>query len=149
RYADRRASFTKSLAHDDDGLVDTRAYAQFVAALERGDPEGFERLARDPQAEVRLNDPQAAYAFELEGPDSHATRLAAPPAFASAAMAGDIVELYWLALTRDVPFRDWDDHPDIRAATADLRACTEPPGPRARDELSSRTVFRGETAGDL
>ena len=53
---------------------------------------------------MKLNNPQAAYAFDLAGLDSFDTHLAAPPPFASAAAAAEMAELYWQALVREVPF---------------------------------------------
>jgi len=148
RYPDRRASFAKTLPHDDLGEVDRTAFAQFVATLRGGQSEQFEHLVRDAQAEVRLNDPQAAYALDLVGTDGHATHLPPPPAFASAGMAAEMVELYWLALTRDVAFREYGESPLIRAAAADLNACSAPIGPDPLGKTTPQTVFRGETRGD-
>jgi hypothetical protein len=45
-----------------------------------------------------------------------------PPDCASAAQAGEMVELYWQALTRDVPFSRWDRDATIAAAADDLKA---------------------------
>ena len=59
RYPDKRASFAKTLPHNDGGEVDTEAFARLVSILSSGDPDGFEALPRDPAAEVQLNDPQA------------------------------------------------------------------------------------------
>src|SRR5215468_2179054 len=148
RYADRRASFAKTLPHDKLGEVDRGAFARFVSTLQDGRSDPFDHLVRDPQAEVRLNDPQAAYAFEMAGTDSHATQLRPPPAFASAGMAAEMVELYWLALTRDVAFREYGEHPLVEAAAADLNACGAPVGPRPNGRITPQTIFRGETKGD-
>jgi len=106
RYADKRASFAKTLPHNDAGEVDAEAFATFVSVLSSGDPDGFETIPRHPNAAVDLNDPQATYAFDLVGLDAAATSLDPPPAFASAQMATDMAEVYWRSLTRDVPFRD-------------------------------------------
>ena len=83
RYADRRASFSKTMPHDDLGEVDPEAYRKWLAILASGDPAQFENAPRDPQAIERLNDPQAAYAIDLVGPDATALQFPAPPAFAS------------------------------------------------------------------
>jgi len=50
----------------------------------------------------------AGLAFDLEGPDSHACSIPPAPRFDSAEEAGEMVELYWIALARDVPFTDKD-----------------------------------------
>ena len=58
---------------------------------------------------------EVGLAFDLEGTDSH--QLAVPstfpnaippaPALSSAEIAGEAVELYWMALLRDVNFNDY------------------------------------------
>src|SRR6516162_8680882 len=57
RYPDKRASFAKTLPHNDFGEVDPNAFGSFVAALSSGNPRSFESVPRDPRAEVGLNDP--------------------------------------------------------------------------------------------
>jgi hypothetical protein len=149
RYPDKRASFAKTLPHNDVGEVDPSAFAAFVTVLSSGDPTGFETIPRDPSAEVGLNDPQATYAFDLVGLDGAATNLDPPPTFASARMATEMAELHWLALTRDIPFRQYETDPLVAAAVADLNACTEPLRSDTTTKLTPATVFRGESSGDL
>src|SRR5215475_13269584 len=55
RYADKRASFAKTLPHNEAGEVDGDAFATFVSVLSSGDPDGFETIPRDPNAAVDLN----------------------------------------------------------------------------------------------
>ena len=148
RYPDKRASFAKTLPHNDFGEVDPKAFAALVAVLTNGDPTRFETIQRDQRAAVELNDPQATYAFDLTGLDGAATSLDPPPAFASARMATDMAELYWLSLTRDVPFRHYETDPLIAAAVADLNAFSEPLTSSGR-KATPATVFRGETTADL
>jgi hypothetical protein len=142
RYPDRRASFSKTMPHNGLGEVDPEAYRQWLAILASGDPAQFDHAPRDPQAVERLNDPQAAYAIELAGPDATALSLPPPPAFASEAMAAEMVELYWLALMRDVPFRDYVGNSLASAAVADLGAAGFMP-------VDSGSLFRSGPVGDL
>jgi hypothetical protein len=102
-----------------------------------------------PLARRTLVNPQAAFAYEVTGADSHATVLAPPPAIASAQAAAEIGEIYWLSLCRDVPFRDYETSADIAAACADLNRFSQTVGPKANGKVTPATVFRGETAGDL
>jgi len=148
RYADRRANFAKTLPHNELGEVEPSAYADWVSILTRGDPGQFEHIPRDPLAVAKLNDPQATYAFDLVGIDSHATHLPPPPAFASRAMAIEMAELYWQALTADVPFQNYEASPLIAAALSDLNAFSTP-GSSLAGKTTSGTLFRGETVGDL
>lgn len=52
RYPDKRASFAKTLPHNDAGEVDADAFARFVSVLSSGDAGGFETIPRDRAAEV-------------------------------------------------------------------------------------------------
>jgi hypothetical protein len=142
RYPDRRASFSKTMPHNDLGEVDPEAYRQWLAILARGEAAGFDQVPRAPQAIERLNDPQATYATDLVGPDATALALPPPPAFASRQMAAEMAELYWLALMRDVPFRDYLTDALATAAVADLRLAGFP-------QLDSANLLRGESAGEL
>jgi hypothetical protein len=81
RYPDKRVNFAKSLPHNELGEVEPQAYSDWLSILASGDPGQFERVPRDPVAVAKLNDPQATYAFDLVGIDSHATRLPPPPNF--------------------------------------------------------------------
>ena len=141
RYLDRRASFSKTMPHNELGEVEAPAYRSWLAILASGDPAQFEHVPRDPEAVERLNNPQATYAIDLVGPDATALTLEPPPAFASPAMAAEMAELYWRALMRDVPFREYDSNPLVPGAIADL-------GALGYAHLSTTTLFRGETAGD-
>ncbi len=149
RYPDKRANFAKTLPHNELGEVEPQAYSDWLSILASGDPGQFERLPRDPGAVAKLNDPQATYAFDLVGIDSHATRLPPPPNFASAKMAADMAELYWQALTIDVPFRNYETDALIKAAVTDLNAFSHPPGATPPGKITTGTLFRAETAGDL
>ena len=149
RYPDKRASFAKTLPHNDVGEVDPNAFATFVTILSKGDPNNFETIPHDARAEVGLNNPQATYAFDLVGLDGAATSLDPPPTFASVGMATEMAELYWLSLTRDVPFRHYETDSAVAAAVNDLNAFSEPLTSSTTTRVTPATVFRGETPADL
>src|SRR5262249_7395637 len=149
RYADKRASFTKTLPHNDAGEVDTDAFATFVSVLSNGDPDAFETIPRHPNAEIDLNNPQATYAFDLVGLDAAATSLEPPPAFASAQMATDMAEVYWRSLTRDVPLTNYETPPLRASDVTGLNAFTEPLTSGAGEKPTAPTRIRGTTRGDI
>jgi hypothetical protein len=148
-YADRRASFFKTLPQDNLGEVDPAAYQAFLDALESGQSEDFAAIPLSPQAARKLANPQAAYAFELSGGDGHSSRIPAAPAFASAFQAVEMAEVYWQALARDVPFTEYGSDPTVAAAVADLNGFSESVGPTQGGAITPATLFRGETPGDL
>jgi membrane-associated phospholipid phosphatase len=147
RYGTKIGSFSKTLPHNALGEVTLDAYAALLAAVDRGDTSAFETIPLGGTA--KLANPQAAYTFGLEGGDSYHFGMPAPPAFASAEQAGELAELYWQALTRDIPFVDYATDPLIRAAAVDLSAFSVFRGPKQDAVVTSDTLFRGPTPGDL
>ncbi|MBI3304704.1 MAG: phosphoesterase, partial [Deltaproteobacteria bacterium] len=147
RYSTKIASYTKGLPHNQLGEVDLAAYRALMNALASGQSAALEALPLGGR--VKLANPLAAYAFELEGADPHQVGLSVPPTFSSAETAGEMIELYWQALTRDVPFADYDTHFLTNAAAADLSKCTDFRGPKVNGPVTAATLFRGNTPGDL
>ncbi|OPX86940.1 vanadium-dependent haloperoxidase [Pelotomaculum sp. PtaB.Bin117] len=146
-YPNKIASYSKSLPHNQIGEVDLNAYNALIRALSTGDPEEFELIPLGGVTE--LKDPQAAYAYEMVGPDSHHLSIAPAPALSSAEIAGEMGELYWQALTRDVPFTDYDTNPLTIAAASDLSGFSDFRGLKAGGVVTPGTLFRGDTPGDL
>ncbi|MDH4116964.1 MAG: vanadium-dependent haloperoxidase [Acidimicrobiia bacterium] len=141
RYADRLASFTKTLPHDDDGMVDLAAYDVMLAAASAGTMAAWETVPRGGTG--KLVSPLGAYSYVLEGADPHNLTMAAPPRFDSADQAAELVELYWAALCRDVPFADYSTHPSTVAAVADLATFSLFSG------ITPGSLFRGTSPGEL
>jgi membrane-associated phospholipid phosphatase len=140
RYANRIGSYSKALPHDARGEVDPDAYAALLHALTSGEAAAFEAIPMG--GTVGLVNPMAMLAFVLAGADSHQVGISAPPAFASEAAAGEMAELYWQALTRDVPFSRYGAEPLTRAALQDLARFAAFP------DVEADTLFHGLTAGD-
>jgi hypothetical protein len=146
-YTNFIGSYSKGLPHNALGEVDPTAYSALIGAVSGGSSSGFESIPLG--GVVRLSNPQAALAFDLEGADSHHLGLTPPPAFSSAEEAGEMTELYWQALTRDVPFLEYENDPLTNAAAADLSRLSDFRGPKADHRVTTGTLFRGDTAGDL
>jgi hypothetical protein len=146
-YPNRIGNFSKGLPHDSLGEVDATAYGKFLKAVTTGEPADFEAIPIG--GNVRLIDPQAGLAFDMEGTDSHQMAIPAAPALASAQRAGEAVENYWLALLRDVPFSQYETSPIAASAIADLNALTDFRGPKVSGAVTAGTLFRGFCAGDL
>jgi hypothetical protein len=149
RYADKRASFSKCLPHDELGEVDVSAYQSLVAALDSGRPADYEAIPLSSSAERRLANPQAARAFDMMGRDSHATLVPPAAAFASDESAAEMGELYWQSLSRDVPFIEYEASDVIAAAVEDLNSFSVILAPTEGGEITPGTVFRGNLPADL
>jgi hypothetical protein len=132
-------SFSKGLPHNKLGEVDENAYRMLVQAINSGTPSDF---AQVPLAgTTRLANPQSAFAFELEGADSHSLPGEVPPRFSDEEFAGEMVECYWLALTRDIPFSQYGNEPQTAAAIDDLRRFSE------FANVNAGTIFRADIPG--
>lgn len=146
----RIASFTKGLPHDSVGEVDLGAYGMLMAAMDTWDPLMFESVPHgcpDPRRRLKFVNPQAGLAYDLEGTDSHQHAIPPAPRFHTAWEAGEIVENYWMALLRDVPFTQYDTHPLALAACADLSALSDFRGPKVNGQVVPSTLFRVELPG--
>lgn len=147
RYRNGIGSFSKGLLHDGLGAVDPKAYAALIRALGSGSPEDFEAIPLG--GGLRLVNPQSCLAFGLEGADAHEVGVPPAPAFDSAERAAEACELYWQALSRDVPFAQYETDPRIQQASEDISKLSGFRGPRENGRVTPGTLFRGNTAGDL
>jgi hypothetical protein len=140
-------SFTKGLPHTQSGEVEPGAYESLLQALSTGELIPLESIRRG--SGMKFIDPLAALAFQMEGADSHRLGTAPPPAFNSADAVGEMVELYWQALARDVPFTDYDLSPVTQGAVQDLNRLSAFHGPATGGKVTSGTLFRGNMVGGL
>jgi hypothetical protein len=141
------ANYSKGLPHNDLGEVDPAAYRSLLDALASGDPARFEALPLG--GKLRFTSPQSAFAFDLLGPDSHSLSVRPAPRIDSPEGAGELTELYWMALARDVPFAQFDSDPTIAAASRDLSAFSDFRGPKQGGRVTPNTLFRGSQPGCL
>ena len=146
-YPDKLANFSKGLPHNSLGEVDLNAYKLYLKALSSGRVSDYDLIPIG--GSVKLANPQAAYAFDFIGADSHKMPLAVPPTFNSAWQAGEMVEVYWQALTRDVPFSEFSSNPLTKAAACELSGLSDFRGPKVKGAVTPGTLFRGNTPGDL
>ncbi|MCI0485390.1 MAG: vanadium-dependent haloperoxidase [Blastocatellia bacterium] len=143
----RIGSYSKGLPHNNLGEVNAAAYATLLNAVTKGRPVDFANITIG--LGNKLVNPQSGLAFEMEGADPHALVIPPAPAFSSAEEAGEIAEDYWMALLRDVNFLDYDTNPLAMAAAADLSAMSNFKGPKSGGLVTTGTLFRGLTPGDL
>ncbi|HWY08700.1 MAG TPA: vanadium-dependent haloperoxidase [Candidatus Acidoferrales bacterium] len=153
RYADKAGTFTKALPHDAYGRVNLTAYASLKTALGSGKFSDFEDIILGGTR--RLNGPQGGLAFDLEALDS--TQFGQPqvppaPTLASDQSGTELLEHYWGALLRDVPFTEYGSSSLASQAAAELGSQPSYFGPRTSSgqvttDLLFRGSFPGETSG--
>lgn len=142
-YPNLIGNFTKGFLHNQLGEYDSTSgsYPALLKAVSTQKHSDFEAI---PIGYVRkMVNPESAYCYDMVGGDSHTFDMIPPPAFASKELAAEMVELYWQALCRDVPFTDWDSSPLVHAACAELTTLQGYKGPRdSSGNVTPANVFR-------
>ena len=141
-------NFHKTLPHNEYGEVLPSAYHEFRTiaadsnAAGAGDFEGVDRGPMSfaphqqdfvpanalppgsslPTQADRLVSPQAGRAREGSGPDPSKLNMIAAPGVLSDSTAAEMVELYWMALLRDVSLELFDVPGQLDTAIGDLKA---------------------------
>jgi len=146
-YSNYIGNYSKGLPHDSSGEVNPSAYQTLLKAVKTGKPADFDAIPLG--GTVLLVDPQSGLAFDVEGTDSHQLAIPASPALASAQRAGEAVENYWQALLRDVPFSSYGRDAGVALALQDLNKLSDFRGPKQSNQVTSDTIFRGFTQGDV
>jgi len=137
----RIGSFSKGLPHDSLGQVLPDAYGTMLQALNSKLPSDFDAITLGGTA--KLTNPQAGLAFALTGSDPQALYQPPAPTLASDWEAGELVENYWMALSRDVNFDQYGLEPITAAAITEIAGLSDWRGPAP----SSSTLFRGTSPG--
>jgi hypothetical protein len=154
-------NYTKGLPHNHLGEVNREAYQALLKALASGNPADFAKIPLSPESRPLVN-PQAGFAFDLEGPDARSVAIAPAPSVTSAQAAAEMGELYWMALLRDVHFKHFDRHIAAEEQESSRQMVVDAANSlsdefsdvrQSRDPVSRRiipgTLFRGITPGDL
>jgi hypothetical protein len=145
-YASTRfASFSKGMQHDPTlGHVLPSSYNALLKAATTELPSDWDAVPLAPNASRVFTNPQAGSAYVNEGGDAQSFFMPPAPAFASAEQAAELVENYWMALLRDVPFANYSTHTLALQAVADLTAMSDYRGPLP---ITGQTLFRGTSPG--
>ena len=146
-YSTRIGSFSKGMPHNALGEVDEAVYKTYLNAINNGDRNLLDSIPTP--GNITLRNIENIWSIDYLGPDSHSLTIPPAPAIASAEHGGEFVELYWKALTRDVPFAQYNSNPDIQAAVDDLNNMSDFRGPKEDGQITSNTLYRGNNDGDL
>ena len=150
QFTDFSANYSKGLAHDALGVPNAAACLSLKNALNTGNFGDFENIIVGTPGggpNSRLNGPQGALAFDLEGLDSHASVIPPAPSVTSAQTAAEAVEHYWGALLADVPFAQYANNALVAQAVSDMNklsfvkssANNQTPRP-----VTPQNLFRGQ-----
>lgn len=146
-FENRIASYTKGLPHNQTGEVDQDAYNLMLNALSTGANEDYELIPLP--GDIKLKNPLAGLSMDLVGIDSYQTLIPSPPSFSSAETAGEMTELYWMSMIRDISFQSYNNSSMIEMALDDLNNLGDFRGPRQNGEVTPATLFRADIPGVL
>jgi hypothetical protein len=125
RYPNFIGNFSQGLPHNSIGEVHPVAYEALLTAVDTGSPSDFAKI---PLGGMKLSDPQGGLAYDLEGTDCGQLTIPPSPRLASAERAGEMVEDYWMAMARDIPFSDM-----VRSQSPRQRSSTSTNCPTSKD----------------
>ncbi|WP_036486206.1 vanadium-dependent haloperoxidase [Myxosarcina sp. GI1] len=185
KYRDRAGklthlgNFTKGLPHNPEtGIISNPAdYQQLVRGIDSGDLRDFKDTPLGPPGMDGIEFPQwesqiargqdvrawesqgAGLTFDLEGPDAQAVTIPPAPTLNSQELVAEMLELYSMALLRDVPFTNFESDRGVENAierlnaspwisTPDLLSLSTAERARLREPFTRQTVFRGIIPGD-
>ncbi|HEX9222907.1 MAG TPA: hypothetical protein VF860_06225 [Candidatus Acidoferrales bacterium] len=133
-------NFSKTLHHDSTtGLVVPSDYQALLNACAAGTKDAWDNVPAGATAHAKLAGPLSPLQFQMEGEDSPAGVMPAPPAIASAQAAAEGVEIYWEAFCRDVPFINFASNPLITEAVTDISKLSGYQGPTP---VNAQNIFR-------
>lgn len=186
-------SYTKGLPHDYNGVIaNPDDFQQFIRGLDSGNTLDFQATALGPLNSQGKPEPEnplwkssialrgctpvrawesagAGNTFDLEGPDAQAVTMPPAPVLDSPELISEMVEVYSMALLREVPFSEFktncSDNSDvdcaigrmnqtewIRGSQGNIDGFRDPltaaERSRAREPFTAQTLFRGITPGD-
>jgi hypothetical protein len=147
RYPNFIGNYSQGLPHNSIGEVDPIAYKALLRAVHSGNPSDFANIPLG--GNTKLSGPQGGLAFDLEGTDCAQLTIPPSPKLASAERAAEMIEDYWMALARDVPFSQYGQEPLTAAAIAELNTLSHFAGPKVNGHVTAGTLFRGTYLGDL
>ena len=97
----------------------------------------------------KLVNPSAVHSTDLVGPYKSSFQIPPVPLYSSAETAGEMVELYGMALCRDIPYHEWSTSAVIQGVCDDLNELSDFRGPKNAGKVEPSTLFRGNSSGDL
>ena len=140
--SDPYALYSKGLPHDSNGFVNMSEYCKYIKALSDNDIRKLNNVTKG--GSLKQLDTGAAWNSDVPEISKH-MNLKTVPTLKSNAYAANIVEIYDMALCRDVLFSNYATDPLILNAINSLSQLTEYDGP----PITNTTIFRGLSQGDV
>ncbi len=149
-FTDSSCSYSKGLLHDSLGIPNAAAMTSLKNAFATGKASDFANIIVGTPGggpNSKLNGPQVALAFDLEGMDSHASVIPPAPSVASAQTGAEHVEHYWSSLLADVPFTEYATNVMVGQAVTDMNNMSflsSPANNLFPYPVTRQSLFRGQ-----
>lgn len=146
------AVYSKLLPHNSFGEVSSEDFNLLLKAMNTGRQEDFDAIPFASGAVRKLVNPQAALAYALVGQDTQSMTIPHPPTITSEETAAEMMEVYELAMHRDISFDTIEagtDPATVRAIATLNAYGTDYKGPKDGGLVTAKTLFRGPHEGEL
>lgn len=149
-FPDRIGNYHKGLPHNGLGEVVPAAYQTLLDATVTPTPGEFPAIRTTIGANCgrKLTNPQSGLATDREGPTTSNMKMRSAPKVNSREAAAEAVELYWMALLRDVHFTQFANNDLVETAAAELSGLTDFTGPKIGGRVTPESIFRGCSRGN-
>lgn len=143
--------FSKTLQHDETGMVKSSDVDVLLNALKHGEPTEFDKITRAEDAKFKLVAPQMAHSASLIGCDLHQMHLDTSFAFDTDKGFSEMLEVYEMSLLRDVPFEDIQNNNGgiVDRVLKVLNRFPEFEGPKTAGAVLGSNLFRGTHVDEL
>jgi membrane-associated phospholipid phosphatase len=142
-----RAVFSKGFSHPDDKGPSGSAYSTFVSGLQN---RNFQNISSVNNTFKRIVDSYCVCDYELMGKFKSCFTIQPSPNALSEHAAAELVEVYNMAVARDVKISEWNTSPIITEVLASLNLVKQNlDGPLENGNITVNTLFRGSSQGDL
>lgn len=142
---DYAGNFSKGLPHK-KGKVSKKAFKQLLRICS-GELSELANLTLG--GKLKLVDLTCVGGIDFIGSPKDSFWLPPSPSIKSADAAAELLELYAMALVRDIPFSQWDTSSEIKFILKGLNKLSAYWGPKKKGKITVKTLFRGETKADL
>lgn len=127
--------FTKAFEHNKAACVNKKEYKKFLKWLKDGGDATFKLSGK-----MKLIDVSCIRDMELFGQNAGTYKLKEAPRFKSRKMAMEMLELYAMALLRDIPLKEYETNSKVLKICRNLSNIDK--------IITPKILFRGNTKGD-
>jgi hypothetical protein len=139
----------KLLPRDANGMVSSATYNEYLTKIKSKDYSQLASLPLASGSKLKFVDPLAPTLFEMTGPPFDGLSAPAPFPLNSDDFLAQIVEVYAMALARDIPFDEYENNRTINKLCESLSKLSKYMGPTVNGRVVPKTIFRGYPLNNL